>query len=157
MSTPVTWMLVAVATACTQQIEPSLMASQLVSNQFSHGASLVQRVVSPSYTPQLIDQFAAASTWALGHVPDHAQLGEVVTRFDPLWDSVGRVMPAAVPRYTQRIATLPRSAVRQWASLSALDQLSAAFSLAALEGLWFDEKLSEPAYNRLVARAKEAP
>lgn len=155
MRTPITWLLVVAATACTPRLEPSFMASAMVSNQFSDDASLVQRAVSRAYTPQLVDQFAASSTQALGHIPDHAQLGEVIIRFDPLWDSSSRVMPAAVPRLTQRIAALPPKAVRQWATLSAVDEISAAFSLAGLGGLWFDERFSQPAYNQLVARAQQ--
>jgi hypothetical protein len=142
--------------ACGGRGDPSPYAVQLAAARFPPASSVLSRAVNRSFTPDLIDQFAVASARGLRQTPDRAELTVIVTEFNPLWDSAGAVIPTAVAKYTQRIATVPRSAVRQWASLTATDHLSAAFSLAALGGLWFGESFSEPAFRRLVARARRS-
>jgi hypothetical protein len=148
--------ILSVVVACGGRDEPSWYAVQLASARVPSSSSLLSRVVNRSFTPDLIDQFAVAASRSLRQTPDRAELTGIVTEFGQLWDSTGAIIPSAVTKYSRRIATVPRSAVRQWASLTATDQLSAAFSLAALGGLWFGESFSEPAFRRLVARARRS-
>ena len=145
--------LIALA-ACRGRDQPSAYAIQLASIRFPASSSVLSRVVNRSFTPDLVDQFALAFTRGLRQTPDRGELTVILTQFDPLWDSAGTVIPTAVARYTRRIATVPRSAVRQWAALTSTDQLSATFSLAALGGLWYAESFSAPAFRDLVARAR---
>ena len=142
--------------ACGGRDQPSAYSIQLASFRFSPAGSELSRVVNRSFTPNLVDQFAIASTRALRQTPDRGELTVIVSQFDPLWDSAGAVIPTAVAKYTRRIATVPRSAARQWASLTATDQLSATFSLAALGGLWYGESFSTPAFRDLVTRARRS-
>jgi hypothetical protein len=141
---------------CQGRDQPSAYAIQLATVRPLPSSSALSRIVNRSFTPDLIDQFGIAATRALRQTPDRDQLTVLVTQLDPLWDSAGAAIPAAVTRYARRIASVPRSAARQWASLSATDQLSAAFRLASLGGLWYGESFSVPAFNDLVARARRS-
>ena len=148
--------LLIVLVACGGRDDPSAYAVQLASARIPSSSSVFSRVVNRSFTPDVIDEFAVAARRGLRQTPDRAELTGIVTEFNQLWDSTGAIIPSAVTKYSQRIATVPRSAVRQWAALTATDRLAAAFSLAALGGLWFEESFSEPAFGNLVARARRS-
>ncbi|MGQ0641772.1 MAG: hypothetical protein ACT4P6_13570 [Gemmatimonadaceae bacterium] len=140
----------AACTATNGHIEPSWLATATAHARISNDTKILKRVTSRSFTPQLLDQFVAA-TRALERRPEREEVAAMVSRFDPIWDSTGIANPNAATRYAQRVAAVPQAASRRWAALTAGEPLFAVFSLAALEGIWQDRTFNDAAFRRLVA------
>lgn len=83
-----------------------------------------------------------------------ADFGFQLMKFNPLFDSKGQKLSAAVAKYTGRLEQLPKTAIDQWRSLTQGDSLPAAISLTAEDAVFPREKFSAEAFRQFAAKFK---
>jgi hypothetical protein len=81
-------------------------------------------------------------------------IGIAGVRFQPIWTPSHSLNVAITSRLARRLAQLPPHVVRRWAGASALDEIRAALSLAAENGLFPDETFSPVALDRLLGTSR---
>lgn len=81
-------------------------------------------------------------------------IGIAGVRFQPIWTPSHSLNVATTSRLSRRLAQLPPHMVRRWAAASALDEIRAALSLAAENGLFPDETFSPAAFDRLLGASR---
>ena len=113
-------------------------------------AVVLKRSLSHTLRVEMINQISDALSKTLGAVPDRGLLLALVTSYNRAWDAKGRLVDGAIPLLANRLASVPLDTVRDWASLSGSDLPTAAFTLAALAGIWNSERFDDRRYHRMV-------
>jgi hypothetical protein len=100
-----------------------------------------------------LDRWESAATKSTS-VPGvrRADLGLLMPKFNPLWDSKNKLVSGAVSKYANRLEQVPATAVEQWRILTGASQLVATVSLIAENELFPQERFSEKAFQVFAAK-----
>ena len=82
----------------------------------------------------------------------HSSMIRTLATFKPLFDSKNQVVAGAVAKYTKRVEQIPAKAIEEWATLTGAEQVSAAISLTAEDGVFPGERCSDQGFRALVMK-----